>query len=207
MRVTSQGDPATEITHFERMGLNGLCSKSLILNRGQAFRGREGISLLVHAYYHTLAHFLLFFLSFLLYFIYFSCSLVGLLCSLFLSSPLLMFSSFLCNAEGPFYTACHEGFFTILPLNHFCLGMGVLSDHPLVCQLPNHHHLPMLAVPHPITKQRVLFCLLAHRGIPIRIRVGILSHYPSWYAPSDSNSSFPLLGGMSSQQDISPKRV
>ena len=34
MRVTSQGDPATEITHFERMGLNGLCSNYLILTRG-----------------------------------------------------------------------------------------------------------------------------------------------------------------------------
>ena len=89
--------------------------------------------------------------------------------------------------------------FTILPIDCFCLGVGVLPDHPLVCQLPNQHHLPMLAVPHPITRQRVLFCLLAHCGILIWIRVGILSHYPSWHAPSDSNSFFPLLGDMSSQ--------
>ena len=67
--------------------------------------------------------------------------------------------------------------------------MGVLPDHLLVCQLPSHHHLPVLAVPLPITKQRKLFCLLVHCGIPI------LSHYPSWHAPSSSNSSFPLLGG------------
>ena len=68
--------------------------------------------------------------------------------------------------------------FSILPLNHFCLSVGVLPDHPLVCQLHSHHHLPVLVMPHPITKQRVLFCLLAHRGIHIRIKVGIFSHYP-----------------------------
>ena len=89
--------------------------------------------------------------------------------------------------------------FTILPIDRFCLGVGVLPDHPLVCQPPNQHHLPMLAVPYPITRQRVLFCLFAHCGILIRIRVGIFSHYPSWNASSDSNSFFPILGGMSSQ--------
>ena len=95
----------------------------------------------------------------------------------------------------------------VIPLNRFSLGVGVLPDHPLVYQLPSHHHLPMLAVLHSITKQRVLFYLLVHRGIPIQIRVGILSHYPSWHALSDFNSSFPILGGMSFQQDIFPKRV
>ena len=88
--------------------------------------------------------------------------------------------------------------FTILSLNHFCLGVGVLLDHPLVCQLPSRHHLPVLVMPHPITRQRNLFCLFVHHGIPIRIRVGILSHYPSWHAPGDSNLPFSLLGGMSS---------
>ena len=95
------------------------------------------------------------------------------------------------------YTTCHDRFFTILPLNHFCLGVGVLSNHPLVCQLSNHHHLPVLPMSHSITRQRKLFCLLIHRGIPIQNKVDILSHYPSWHAPSDSNSSFSLLGGMS----------
>ena len=97
--------------------------------------------------------------------------------------------------------------FTISPLNWFCLGVGVFPSHILVCQLPSYHHLPILAVPHPITRQKVLFCLLAHCDIPLWIRVDILSHYLSWHTPSDSNSSFPLLGGMSSQQDISPKIV
>ena len=84
--------------------------------------------------------------------------------------------------------------FTLLPFNHFCLDVGVLPNYPLVCPLPNHHHLPVLAVPYPIIRQRKLFCLLVHYGIPIRIRVGILSLYPSWHAPSDSNSFFPSFG-------------
>ena len=96
---------------------------------------------------------------------------------------------------------------TISPLNHSCLGVGVLLDHPLVRQLPSHHYLPVLAVPLPITRQRILFCLLIHHSIPIRNKVGILSHYPSWHASSGSNSSFPLFSGMLLQQDISLKRV
>ena len=114
----------------------------------------------------------------------------------------------LCTAEALYILPAMIGFLPFYP-NHFCLGVsvGVLLDHPLVCQLPSHHHLPMLAVLYPITRQRNLFCLLVHRGIPIQIRVDILFYYPSWHAPSDPNSFFPLLGGMSSQQDISPKRV
>ena len=101
------------------------------------------------------------------------------------------------HGRGSLYTACCDWFFTILPLNHFFLGVGFLPDHPLVCQLPSHHHLPVLAMPHLITRQRNLFCLLVHHGIPIRNKVGTLSYYPSWHAPNDSNSSFSLLGGMS----------
>ena len=58
----------------------------------------------------------------------------------------------------------------------------------------------------PITRQRRLFCLFAYRGILIHHSVGILSCYPLWHVPSGSNSSFLLLCGMSSQQDITPKK-
>ena len=108
---------------------------------------------------------------------------------------------------GPFYIACRNGFLLFFPLIAFVLVWVSFPDHSLVCQLPSHHHLPVLAMPHPIPKQRVLFCFLVHHGISIWIRVGTLSPYPSWHAPSDSNSSFPLLGGMSFQQEISPKGV
>ena len=97
--------------------------------------------------------------------------------------------------------------FTISPFNYFCLDLGVLPNHPLVCQLPSHHILLVLVVSLPITRQRKLFCSLVHCDILIHHSVGILSFYPSWHASSGSNSSFPLLGGMSSQQDISLKRI
>ena len=34
-------------------------------------------------------------------------------------------------------------------------------DHPLVCRLPNHHHFPVLAMPHSIPKQKS-FVLLSY---------------------------------------------
>ena len=167
----------------------------------------------MHAYYHTHAYSLFFFLipfsfpSFyslvlLLFLLLFPCT---SWCYYVLSFPPSVVVP--CARWRTFLYFLPWWIFTILPLNCFCLGVGVLPNHLLVCQLSSrHHYLPVLAMSHPITRQRVLFCLFAHRGIPILIRVGILSHYPSWHAPSDSNSSFPLLDGMSSQQDISPKK-
>ena len=65
-------DSAVEIIHFERMGLNGLYPiEFFILNKGLAFRGREGISLLVHAYHSTLSISLLSLFSQFCYFDYF----------------------------------------------------------------------------------------------------------------------------------------
>ena len=127
MWVTLWGDPVTEITHFERMGLNGLSSNFLILTRRQAFIGKEGISLLVHDCYHTLAYYLfcfsnsLFLLSSLLFFFFttpfFRCFLVVLLCYpifflLFVFSPV--------HDGGPFnYIACRDEFLLFYPLSAF----------------------------------------------------------------------------------------
>ena len=93
------------------------------------------------------------------------------------------------HSKDPLYIACRLPWlvFTILASNHFCLGLSVFPDHPLVCQLFSHHHLPMLAVPLPITRQRKLFYLFTHRGILILHSVGILSCYLSWHAPSGSS--------------------
>ena len=134
-------------------------------------------------------------LCFFFFTLFFCCFLAVLLCY-----PLSSLFFFPMHGGRPFYTTCRDRFLLFYPLTaFFFLGVSVLSDHPLVCQLLSHHHLLVLVVPHPITRQRVLFCLLAHHGIPIRIGVDILSHYLSGHAPSDSNSSFPLLDGMSSQ--------
>ena len=70
--------------------------------------------------------------------------------------------------------------------------------------LANYHW--SVCVPLPIAKQKktILFvCLPWH---PSLLWFGfLLSLYPSWHAPSDSNSALLLLGGMSSQQDTSLK--
>ena len=169
----------------------------------------------------VILHFLFFFFLFFLHFVTLLLSphslsffLSPYLCS-FMVKVVLWFSLSGCyccdddivHGESPLYIAYRDGFFTILPFNYLCLDVGVLPDHPLVCLLPNHHHLPVLAVPLPITRQRKLFCLLVHHSILIHHSVHILFYYLLWHAPSGSNSSFPFLGGMSSQQDISPKRV
>ena len=61
-------------------------------------------------------------------------------------------------------------------------------------------------MPLPFTIQRMLFCLFASHGFSTRYSVCALSLYPLWHAPSGSNSTLLLLGGTSSQQDISPQR-
>ena len=113
----SQGNPTTEITHFERMGLNGLSSNSLILTREQTFRGREGNSLLVHAHYHALAYSLFFFqipfsfLSFLFSLLFFTPLLT------FFSPPfsLVLLPPALYTAEAPFMMSVMMGFYYFTP--------------------------------------------------------------------------------------------
>ena len=163
-----------EITHFERMSLNGLCSNSLILNRGQAFRGREGISLSVHACHHTFAYTLLFFsnsfffffLSFLLPFLSFSYSLVGLLCSLLLFSPVvpffLLFSLY--TADGPFILPIVKSIYYFTP-ELLLSGCGCPSRPPtgLSAAQPPSLTCAGRAISHYQTKSLILFaCSSCH---------------------------------------------
>ena len=151
--------PTTEIVNSKRMGLDGFFSNSLILTREQVFKGRERDSLLVHAYYHTLArspfsllsftHFLKFFLKFLFFFI--SCVFLPLF-SVLLHSPFVL--PFLCIVKAIFYTAYRDRFLLFYPLTAFVLVQVSFLDHPLVCRLPSHHHLPVLAMPHPIPRKK-----------------------------------------------------
>ena len=153
----------------------------------------------MHAY--TLSYSLFFFLILFFFFSKFSIfplylSLLFSLLSLtqFHCTPLLLFP--LCIAKAPFILPSVTRFLLFYPLTTFVLVWVSFPDqwvwvsfpdHSLVCQLSSHHHLPVLAMPHPIPKQRVLFWFLVHHGILIRIRMGILSYYPSWHAPNDSN--------------------
>ena len=141
MRAISQGSPATEIAHFERMDINGLSLNSLILTRKQAVRRRERNSLLVHAHHHTLAHSLFFlFDSFFLSkfpvfsLIFHSFSYLFFFC--FISHVFLPPSSILlccpyCAWLRPFLYCLLWRVFTVLPFNCFCPGIGVLPKPPV----------------------------------------------------------------------------
>ena len=217
--TTSQENLAIEIIYLEGTGLN-FCAQTnhLSLIEGRLLEREKGLAYLVHACHSTLSVF------FFLIPCFFSVFVALILSHSFLSfsvltrvvwwwccNSLLLVTIVvmipLCTARPPFYTACRDWFFTFLSFNYFCLKLSVLPDHPLVCQLPSHHHLPILAVPFSITRQRRLFCLLIYGGIFIHHSACILSCYPSWHAPNGSNSSFLLFGSMPSQQDISPKRI
>ena len=96
----------------------------------------------------------------------------------------------------PFIVPVVTGFY-YFGLQQPLSGLGVLA---------NHHQ--FVCVPLPIARQRktILFvCLPWH---PLLLWYGcLLSPYPSWHASSGSNTALLLLGGMSSQQDTSPKRA
>ena len=100
------------------------------------------------------------------------------------------------TVRPPFIVSAMTGFYYFGPQQPLS-GLGVLADyHQSVC------------VPLPIAKQRktILFvCLLWHPFL-LWSRC-LLSPYPSWHAPSGSNSALLVLGGMPSQQDTSPKRA
>ena len=111
-----------------------------------------------------------------------------------------------CIARGPLYRTCRDQYLLFQPLTAFVqcgCPYRPLTGH----QLFNHHHLFVLAVPLHSARQRRLFCMFACCGFTTHYNVCALFPYPSWHTPSGSNLSLLLLGGMSSQQDISPKRA
>ena len=103
----------------------------------------------------------------------------------------------LCTARAPFYSTYLDRILLSQYLTTF-VQSGCTCRPPLVrlCWLC-HSLLP--------DKEDYFVCLSAVAPLPATMWV--LSLYPSWHAPSGSNSSLLLLGSMSSQQDISPKRA
>ena len=94
--------------------------------------------------------FSLIFYFFYFLFFYFLCFSSPFLCS----PPFSLVLSLLCTVKALFYIACHDGFSLFCPLIAFVLVQVSFPNHQLVCLLPSHHHLSMLAVPHPIPKQK-----------------------------------------------------
>ena len=98
---------------------------------------------------------------------------------------------------SPFLQCLSWRDFTILALNHLCL---------VWVYLPTTTGLSVLAVlllPPDKEDYFVYFSTME----PLPTMVWMLSLYPSWHAPSGFHLPLLLLGSMSSQQDISPKRA
>ena len=96
------------------------------------------------------------FLFSLLSFTHFLTSFSLVFISLVLCSPLF---SLLCTAKTLFILPTVTDFLLFYPLTAFVLVWVSYQDYSLVSRLPIYHHLPMLAVPHPIPRQKsfVLF--------------------------------------------------
>ena len=109
--------------------LNGYCPKKESLftfwKRARFEGGERETDLPVHAHCitsHSSLIFLSFFfsVSFLIFFLFF------LLCFSFYSVNALFFDPFFRARQGPFYSACRNQCFTVLPLNRLCLVWAYL---------------------------------------------------------------------------------
>ena len=203
-----------EINCFERTDLNGLCPNTNLLSfiESKAIKGeRRSTYQCMPAVLNSLFFFFFFSRYFLLFFFFCFTSFPSqcLLLGYGFSQKFLLlqfFQSFIQYiARGPLYRACRDQYLLFQPLTAF-IWCGCPYRPLTGRQLFNHHHLPVLVVSLPSARQRRLFCLFACRGFSTCYSVCALSLYLSWYAPSGSNSSLLLLGGMSSQQDISSKK-
>ena len=171
MWAISQGNPTMKIAYFERMGLNGLSSNTLILLESRPLRGREESSLLVHALSQSCFLTSLFIHSVFLYspfpflFLYSLYSSLFFFLAIFLTCFSLLFacpSLFLLlltiNILGLFILPTMKSF-TVLPLNYFWPGVGVLPRPPtdLLVAQPSPLHCAGCTTFHSQTKSFVLF--------------------------------------------------
>ena len=131
-------DPAVGINGFEGVGPEWLLpirNPYFDLEESRIWRGREG-----NRFTGTCPlNYLSFFLSFLSFFLCFLSYLFSFLFySAFLSYSVntLFFGPFLRARQGPFYNACRDQCFTILPLNRLCLVWAYLPTTKSVRHSP-----------------------------------------------------------------------
>ena len=144
----------------------------LYLVKSKACKGREGINLLVHACHSiSLFSFVIskpFFFPFLFFSQYlFQC------CDFFLKVTITPIPPTV-HGKGPLYNACHGWLLLFQPLTTF-VWSGCLCRPLLVYQLLSQHHLPVLAMPLLITRQRRLFYSFVCHGTLTCYGVGALS--------------------------------
>ena len=176
--------------------------ENLLFRREQDFERERGNQLIGACLLLSISIFFLFFSSKIPIFVsFFSLFLFLNTCFLFPSFKIpnfliLFFLSSCTRQKAPFIVSAVTGFYYFGPQQPLS-GLGVLA---------NHHW--SVCVPLPIAKQRktILFVCLPWHPFLLWSEC-LLSPYPSWYTPSGSNSTLLLLGGMSFQQNTSPKRV
>ena len=100
------------------------------------------------------------------------------------------------HGKGPFIVPVVTGFYYFGPQQPLS-GLSVLADH---------HWSVYVSLPIARQKKTILFVCLPWHPFLLWSRC-LLSPYPLWHAPNDSNSALLLLGGMPSQQDTFPKRA
>ena len=94
--------------------------------------------------------------------------------------------------QKPFYNACRNQGFTILPLNRLCLVWAHLPTTRGVC--------------HSLLPNRGRFQFSPYRRISFLPRYKCSLSPLSRHAPNGSPTNLHILGGLSSQQDVPPKR-
>ena len=110
----------------------------------------------------------------------------------------------------PFYTVCHYRIYNFCPSTIFGFLWASLQDCPLACRLSSHYLCTKCVdctTLHFQTKLLVLFLNSFSFVSTQWIRFKLPHHLPLWHASSDLSPHLPLLGEMSSQQDIPPKEA
>ena len=163
-----------EINRFEGTGLNDLCPKeSFSFDREQGFRGREGST------YWCMPAVLCSLFSFVIsnsfsFSLFFSQCLLLCCDSLVEVIITVIVIPLTVHGKDPLYNTCRDQLLLFQPLTTFVWAKCPCRS-PLVCKLPSHHYLPVLAVPFLITRQRRLFCLFVCHDTLTCYGVGALS--------------------------------
>ena len=188
-------DPAVGINGFEGVRSEWLMPKRnpcCVLEESRIWRGREGNWPSSACPLHYLSFFLNFLSSVFLFFLLFSFALFS-----FYSVNTLCFSIlFSGHGKSSFIVPTVTSFLPFCPLTAF-IWSGVLADHQRV----------RLRATHPCQTKACLFHLSVYRSTPTCHGINALSLYSQGMHLAVPPSTLPLLGGLSSQQDVPPKRT
>ena len=187
-------DPAVGINGFKGVGPEWLLPKKkvlvYVLEESKIWRGREGNRSTSACPLYCLSFFLNF-LSFLLCFLSYLFSFLFTLFFFPLHKNALFFDPLFRARQGPFYSACRDYCFTVLPIICLFLVWAYLPTTRSVW------HSPLQDRGRFVSFLSILYFFLPR----YKCFLSLLSRH----APNGTPSNLPLLGGLSSQQDVHPK--